>query len=805
LLLIFFSTFSVISGAQSLIHGSIVDENGAPLPYISVLLLHAADSTLVKGTVSSKTGTYSFENIGVGKYKLSYSAVGMETHVTAIIEISASTVNKDIGTYKLLQAKKELGQVNIVAKKPLFEQKIDRMVINVKGSITDAGGSALDVLEKSPGVIVSKANNTISIAGKNGVNIMINGKLTYMPMDAVMQLLAGTSASNIDRIELITTPPAKYDAEGNAGYINIVLLNNTNAGLNGSYFLTAGYGKKENPSAGANFNYRNGKINVFGTYSFTRDHVIQPFDNFRQILDAGNIITTSTNSHRNAVTNVYNVRMGMDYQADSSNVIGIVIGGYDSHWSMLAHNTSIQQKNGLVDSIINTTDNEINHWQNLTTNLNFQHTFKPNEQLNIDANYIYYKDYDPNSYANSYYDGNNNFLKELDSRTGKVTPINFKVLSGDYTMPIGKKITMEAGAKLSLSQFKNDISADNLQQGVWVTNQALSADYLLKENIGAAYISFTDNVSKKVTIKAGLRYEHTSSNLGTTDTANIVDRHYGEFFPTFYISDNLDDKNNSINFSYSRRITRPTFNDLAPFTIFLDPTTFFTGNPALQPAIANSLQASFVHNDFILSLSYTHEDNTIESFQNKVDTVNNTQFISAYNFKYTQYFTLSVSVPVTVNKWWTMQNNVQGNSVQINTTSNGAPVRYQSVNFGVNSTQRFTLPNDFSIEATGYYFSAALFGSQTFNPVYQVDMGIQKKFKNKKDVLRLAANDMFNTGTQFTYVDNLPDKNTKVRGSYNFDQMVFKLTYTHSFGNTKLKGQRDRDTGAEDELKRVHN
>ena len=164
----------------------------------------------------------------------------------------------------------------------MFEQKIDRMVINVKNSITNTGGTALDVLEKSPGITMNRQNNTIAVNGKNGVMVMMNGKINYMPMEALVQLLSATSADNIEKIELITTPPSKYDAEGNAGYINIVMINNPYSGISGSYFLNAGYGKKELGGAGINFNYRSAKINLYGNYSASYVHHIQPSSGFTQ-------------------------------------------------------------------------------------------------------------------------------------------------------------------------------------------------------------------------------------------------------------------------------------------------------------------------------------------------------------------------------------------------------------------------------------------------------------------------------------------------------------------------------------------
>jgi len=804
-ILCFFLTACHQVDAQSVVRGMIKDANEKVVEFANVLLLKSTDSSLVKGMITDATGKYSFENIRSGHYLLSATYTGMSQEFSPVFEVSENRKDIEMVTIHLQPAEVKLNAVKVDAKKPMFEQKIDRMVINVKNSITSAGGTALDVLEKSPGVTVNRQNNTIAVNGKNGVVVMINGKITYMPMEALVQLLAGISAGNIEKIELITTPPAKYDAEGNAGYINIVLINNPNAGANGSWFITAGYGKKELGAAGINFNYRTAKINLYGNYNFNYDHSIQTGTGFTQLTKSGNIIANTSFSNRDATRQVHNIRVGLDYQVDSSTIIGALISGYDNHWKMVALNGATVVQNGILDTTINTVDNEINHWQNIMTNLNFQHTFKPGKVLYFDANYIYYKDNNPNTYSNAYFKGTNQFLYNEDIISGKTTPINIKVLSTDYTTPIGKKITLEAGAKVSLSKFTNDVYVQNLKQGSWITDPELSANYLLKENIGAAYASFTMDVNSKITMKGGLRYEYTQSNLGTATAINIVNRKYGELFPTFYISKKMND-DNSVNFSYSRRITRPTFNDLAPFTIFFDPKTFFTGNPALQPAIANTLQASYIFKNYIFTLSYTHEDNTIESFQTqRIDTVNNMLYLSARNFKYEQFATASFSLPFTVTKWWSMQNNINFDWKQVNTVYNDAPVQLAVFDYSINSTQHFNLPKDFSIELTGFYMSPSYFGTAKLKPLYQVDAGLQKKFSNKKDNLRFTANDMFNTGTNYRFVDDLPIAGTILRGSLNFGMVAYKLTYTHNFGNKSLKGKRDRSTGAEDELKRVHN
>jgi hypothetical protein len=517
------------------------------------------------------------------------------------------------------------------------------------------------------------------------------------------------------------------------------------------------------------------------------------------------VIRNVSFSDRDATRKVHTPRIGIDVQLDSSTVIGALISGYNNMWTMTADNGATVFINNQTDTVISTVNKEVNHWKNLMTNLNFQHTFKPGKVIYFDANYIYFHDRNPNTYVNNFFDGAKNPIYQENLRSGKVTPINFKVFSTDYVTTVGKKITVESGMKFTFSRFSNDVSVDYLKLNEWVTTPELSAEYKLKENIGAAYTSFTINVNSKTTLKAGLRYEYTSSNLGTTTVANIIDRKYGQLFPTFYMTRTINE-NNSVNISYSRRITRPTFNDLAPFTIFFDPKTFFTGNPALQPALANAVQASYIHRNYIFSLAYTHEMNSIEGFQTvRVDSISNLLYLSAKNFDYEQYLTASVSMPVNITNWWTMQNNMNVNWRQVNTVYNSLPVQLQVVYYNVISSQRFTLPNDLSFELSGMYSSASYFGTAKLKYLYQVDAGVQKKFNKGKDNIRFSANDMFNSGSNYRFEEKIPIPGAIINGSLNFGLVAFKLTYTRKFGNNGLKERRDRATNAENELQRVRN
>jgi hypothetical protein len=277
---------------QATISGIVLNKENQPLGDASVLLLNAKDSSLVKGTISSKKGEYTFFKISRGTYFIASSFVNYKQGYSDSILISSATQDINQPPLHLSENENTLEKVTVEKKKPLVEALIDRLVVNVAGSITAAGSTALQILERSPGVVVDRQNNTIAMMGKEGVRVMINGKLNYMPISAVLELLDAMSAGNIDRIELITTPPANFDAEGNAGYINIVLKQNDNLGTNGSFSATQGYGKGWVTQASLNFNHRTAKLNIYGDFSYSRVKGIFAGTSYNRISNNGSIYET---------------------------------------------------------------------------------------------------------------------------------------------------------------------------------------------------------------------------------------------------------------------------------------------------------------------------------------------------------------------------------------------------------------------------------------------------------------------------------------------------------------------------------
>jgi outer membrane receptor protein involved in Fe transport len=791
--------FCVSIYGQTIIKGQLLDAQSEPLSYANVLLLEATDSTLIKGTVTDDAGLYTLKNIDKGNYLLSFEMIGYEKHLQQIL---AADEMVDLVSYQMKETVAQLDAVEVTAKKPLFEYQIDRMVVNVQNSITSAGGTALEILEKSPGIIINRQSNAISMAGKDGVVVMINGKPSRMPANALIQMLQGMPAGSIEKIELISTPPANFDAEGDAGYINIVLKRNTNEGANGSITLVGGYGKGEKYGGNANINYRSGKLSWFADYGFMFDRTPQIFKNFRSVETNGDLLSTSTVSKRKSTQRDHNYRLGFDYNLTENTVLGGLFSGYDNRWEMDAFNEIEISRNTNLDTLLGIQNDEINHWEHLMGNLNLQHTFRGDAVLNLDADYLYYYDNNPTSYNNEYQSGTGEFLYEEQVQVGKETPIHIAVAKADFTKDWGDGVKLSAGLKGTISRFDNDVSVENIENGIRITDADLTQKYDLEESIAAAYSSFNFKISPKNSISVGLRYEYTDSYLSSEEEAGIVDREYGNLFPSLYISRDINE-NNRLQFSYSRRIRRPTFNDMAPFVIFLDPNTFFSGNPALQPSISDIVKADYRYRGYFLSVQYSYDDEAIANFQPTVDPETNKQFIAAQNLDYRRTVNVSLTLPFNPTNWWEMQANISGNWQENRAFINGEGTTFDQKSFSVFSSQSFKLPKDIGLEISGYYYSPIIFGITKSEPFGALNAGLEKKLPNDMGTLRFNVQDILQTSA-WRSTANIPENNILINASFRFQNRNFRLTYTKNFGNNKLKTARQRKGGSEDEQQRVN-
>ncbi len=789
--------------AQTKITGSVISTGMIPLTGANILLLKATDSALVKGSATAKDGSFLFDNVKAGEYLVMATNIGFSSVYLPKLRIPATEGLVHLEPIQLREEPKELQAVNVQSRRPLLEQKIDRLVVNVKNSITSAGSSALDILERSPGVIVNRQANAISMSGKDGVTVMINGKVSYMPVTALIQLLEGMNAGNIDRIELITAPPSSLDAQGNAGFINIVLLTNPNYGFNGSFSLSAGYGDGATTTNSINVNYRKNKINLFGDYSIGIDKRKPDFRNYRRVADQGVVKESVTSTERYPTRTTHNARAGMDIQLNRKTVVGLLLAGNINRYSM--HETIVNHnfRNGQKDTLVDVYNEEVNNWQHAKANFNIQHSIKPGEMISFDADYLVYKNRQPFFYSNRYYDGAHQYLSTENVRTRKKTPINFWVAKIDYTKNISNKVSIETGAKITYSTFDNDVSVERSPgNNTWRVDSLYTSVAKLKEDISAVYLSLNLTPNDLTNLKLGLRYEYTNSNLGTVLQKDLVDRHYGRVFPTFFISHKLSD-DQSINFSYTRRINRPAFTDMAPFIFFFDPNTFFSGNAALQPSVSDNFKTDFTLNKNLFSLAYSHDDDFIALFQSRIEPKTNKQVIFAENLNYVKTVSVVISLPVTITRWWVVQNNITGVWQQAGLASETGILKVRQADVNIRVSQNFQIGDKYSAELTGFYQTASIFGRYKVDPYGQLDAGIQKKFKNNNEKLRLSVNNIFSS-LKWAWQTNTGNDNFS-KTYLQFNKVTVNLSYSRSFGRNTVNAARNRSTGSAEESQRVRN
>ncbi|HEY0680498.1 MAG TPA: outer membrane beta-barrel family protein [Chitinophagaceae bacterium] len=787
--------------AQAVIQGRVNNHSYKPLDGCNVLLLKPADSLLIRGTTSNHNGSFELTGVKTGNYLLVFSFSGYNKNYTAV-EVSGSQ-KKDLGDIILAPASAELKQVMVTAYKPLLEQKPDRMIVNVKNSITNTGGTVLDVLEKSPGILVNRQESTISMSGKDGVQVMINGKLSYMNAAALVAMLQGMSANNVEKIELITTPPAKYDAGGNAGYINIVLQQNPQEGFTANIALTMAAFYGTIPSANFDFNYRKKKSNLYGGYGFSRRSQNVQRNSYRSIDLHNEFLETHSSIAPYVTRPAHNLRLGFDYEWSKKTTIGFLVSGFINTYKEKGQTRSVMSTNGAIDTTILIDMHEKNPLKHAMTNIYLQHRPDKMSEISFNLDLLLYNNTDPVTYTNKYFNSSNEFVYQNELTSSQNTDFRIFPAQIDYKRKINDKISIETGLKTVASRFTNRVLVARLQALGWEPDPDHTAEYELKEEIKAAYISSTILINKKNTLQAGLRYEYTDANLGSKDQKDIVNRHYGKLFPSIYWSHKIG--NSGFNISFSRRITRPAFNQLAPFLYFSDPTTVVTGNPALQPAISNALNVDYLLKQFVISVSYTHESDYNRGFLPFVDTAAQKQFNIPRNITYLKTINARVTLPVTITSWWSSVVNLN-NTWQKSYAEGyiGAALERKAARFSISGSEIFRFAKRYSIEVSGLYVSKglALNGVGIRKPYGNLNIAAQRKFRNPGTALTIGVDDIFSTMTLRSITD-IPEGNFHTWVNLQFQRRIFKITFTHRFGNTSMKDRKNRATASEDERKRM--
>lgn len=799
---------SLVSQAQNWngkITGTVIDGNTKTIESATITLLRAKDSSVSKMSVANKTGKFVFEGIPEGKYIVSISAVGHNKGFSETFEITHSNPTITLKTVELVPQAKNLSAAVVTAKRPLIEQKVDRTIVNVEASVTNVGNSALEVLEKSPGITVDKDGN-ISLKGKQGVVIMIDGRLSYLSGPDLANMLRSMSASQLDQIEIMTNPPAKYDAAGNSGIINIKTKKNKQFGYNGS--LTTGYTQGRYPrfNESSNFNYRNGKINLFTSLNYNRNHRGEDLiisRNFRESSTKNIVSIFDQTSKMENENHFYSGKIGLDYSVSKKTSLGFVLNGFYNPKTWKSNtNTDIFDPNRILTSQTKTYSQNDEKWKNFSSNINFKTVLdSAGQEISADLDYIQYRSTSVQPLVSSYYDNMGNLTKTPDTLMGNL-PQDITIYSGkvDYTLPLKKGAKFEAGIKSSYVKTDNNANYDSLQNGQIVHDFNRSNHFVYEENINAAYLNYSRPLGKKWNGQFGLRLENTNAKGNQLTTGVEFKRNYTQLFPTVYLQHIANEKNSFV-INYGRRINRPNYADLNPFIHFLDRYTFEQGNPNIKPQFSHNIELSHTYNRFLTTtLNYSTTTDIIQQVieQNEVS---NETFIKKANIASRKQVGIAISAYKEITKWWS------GN-VYMNFANNHfkGVVNNEIISIGiamlmVQAQQQFKWGKGWGAEVSGFYRTKGLEGVIFIKPIGQVSAGFSKQVLKNKGSIRLNVRDIFAGGKfkGYSKYGNVDANFINVN-----DSRAVSLSFTWRFSKGKLKASSGKKQGgASDELERV--
>lgn len=821
LLFVLSAAFIVESFAQNRmgkVSGLVTDDKQKGIDGATVSLLRSKDASLIKVSVTDKAGYFDFEKIADGDYIVSVTVTGFEKKGSESFTISASNQSVTINSIQLLPAAKSLGQVTITGKRPLIENKIDRTVVNVEAAPTNAGANALEVLEKSPGITVDNEGN-ISLKGKQGVIVMMDGKPTYLSATDLAAVLRNLPASGLDQIEIMTNPPAKYDASGNSGVINIKTKKGRTEGFNGSITVggTMSFYKRDNSlltpprsTNSLNMNYRKGKINLFGNLNYNHNENRSDLSLTRKLYDqSGNInITSNQESEFNGRNNNYSAKIGFDFFHNKKTVWGVVLNGFTFFGRPHPIGSQIfTRPDGTVESVLESEGFSELNFANYSGNLNFKHTFdSTGKEITVDVDYIGYSNSSNSLLVTESYDEPGHINTGRFELAGDIpSKIDIYSIKSDYTRPMKKDMRLDAGFKLSYVDNDNRVEYLRGDNGGPMEKDSRSNHFLYRENINAAYVSLNKKW-KKFSGQAGLRLENTVAQGKQVTNDSTFTRNYTSLFPTMYLNYEVA-KNHLLTVSYGRRIMRPNYQDLNPFIWFLDSLTYRQGNPYILPQYSNNFEIRHSYKNGVTTvINYTQTQDAISQLLIQPDLGKRVTFLRPDNVASQKNIGLAITAPAKVTKWWNTNiffnlynNHFTGIHFNpIKGTNDQIDVQYTS--FLINITNNFNFPKGWSGELSGFYRGKGVDGLSVADEMYFMTIGAQKNIMQGKGTLRMNFRDPFHWQkwggtTRYSNID--------VRVENVWNNRSLSLTFSYRFGKSTVAQARRRTSGANDEESRA--
>lgn len=787
LIVILFSPLSVT--AQVKVSGTITESNGQPLPYTSVQFMFAEDTAFTVGTLSEPDGRFSVE-LKNGNYLLRISSLGFKPY-NSEVSVPAGVTEFGLDTVQLTEEINTLDAVIVRANRPLYEKKSDGISINVAG-IAGSGSTVLEILSKSPGVLVNRQSGNIEINGKKGILLLIDGKVNRLPPEALIPILDGMNSENIDKIEIVTSPPAKYDASGDAGIINIILKSGHDKGLNGNVSVTTGYQRGAVYGTNIRIQQKESKLNTFLNYSFRSVKTIH-YWKFNSDFIMNNITVSDRNeSKRKPLTGLHDLKLGLEYKITRTTRAALFLSGYRRNWDLKAVTASKLISDTRLIEETDMAVREINKWQSATANLELNQKLGNSQKLALSFDYLYYINNNPSSYRDIQNEDSQSDHDRLLMEVKKHTPIYYKVGSIDYSYQPGSNLVMEAGIKGAFSEFHNDVSVIKYDNEPNPVDNTTFSD--LDEKILAVYYSSEWNMNPKLHFLTGLRYEYTKAKLNVEQQG--INRIFGEFFPSLSVTYEMNERK-KLRLSYNRRITRPTFNDMAAFVFYVGPRTYFSGNLNLKPAVTDAFDLSWNIKQLWLSVKYGNTKNEISQFQPERDTITNEVILRARNVDYLKALSVQAVFPIKISRWWTVQNDYSLNFFVLSDTENEFHFNENLNAVTAKMVHSLNVSDMIKAEAAFSYQSGSFMGISEYKSSGFINLGLKKAFKNGP-VLSIMANDLFNT-TRWRITTSSDNLDYGSRWSYDWGGRSITMSFSFPFGNNSLS---DREIKPRSEAER---
>lgn len=792
ILLLLALAFTAALHAQNFrISGEIVTEKNEVAAGFSVLLY--SDKTLVKAEIANNQGRYAFKNVKPGTYSVKTSFIGYEEAIISTVTVTDQDV--ELPVIQVKESATQLSEVVVKKEKPMIQVLADKTVFNIENTINAIGNTGFELLRKAPGVVIDNNDNLI-VEGKNGVQIYIDGKQSFLSGPDLINYLKTIQANDIESIEIITQPSSKYDAAGVAGIVNIKLKKNKNFGTNGTLSTGLNVGKFGTNFNSVSFNNRNKKNNFFGNYSnrFGRNY------NFINLYRSQFGTVYDSESKTISENNANNIKLGYDYYHNAKSTFGIVVSGnFNNAYNNASTRTEIRQVNAAAnDSILISRNDVHNKTYNLYSNLNYKYQGANEKSFNVDLDFGKFNSDRGNYQPNFTYNPSETAII-YSFINSQLTPIDISIssLKSDYEQQWLKgKIGL--GFKTSVVKTKNNSEVYQYNTGAAVIDLDESNDFTYTENINALYLNYNRNL-KKINFQFGLRMENTNSDGKLTSLAQNerVKRNYTDFFPSGGIT-YLPNESNSLALIYSRRVERPSYQSLNPFVNRLDQFTGNRGNPFLQPQYTDNLKLSHTYKyKLITSLSYSF----ISDFFAQVSQAEgNENYLISKNVANNEVINLGVSFPFKVNKWWNVYTSLNAFTSRYIPTDPAFKATHQET-LNLYGQNTFNIGKDMTMEVSGWYNSPSVWGgTYRTSSLGSLDMALQKKFLNKKLTARIAFSDIFYTSP---WTGESEFGGVIINGDGGNDSRQVRFSLSYNFGRDEVKKARTRNTGLEDEKNRI--